>query len=762
SESAFSLSGRVLSIRRTRLTRASLEMCICLKDHLDAQERIQHISNLKGDCLDIEEQFLEVETKAGYAINLADEEINLEEQAMSGSGRQSQFPVLSIMARDLLSVQASTVASESAFSLSGRVNKPPFKRQNVGGQDVARAYTAGNNEKGEYIVPLPYYSKCKLHHEGPCTVKYGKCNKVSIWPGIWENTKEAKGKAYMLGGGEANPGSNVVMGTFLLNNHYACTIFDSDTDRSFVSSTFSTLLDIAPDTLDVSYVVELADRVISETNTVLRGYTLGLLGHPFNIDLMPVELGVDRSFISTTFSTLLDITPDTLGISYAELANRRISETNTVLRGYTLGLLGYLFNIDLMPVELGSVNVIIGMDWFVNHHAVIVYDEKIVRIPYRDEVLIVHSDRSDKGKKSKLSIISCAKLKNILRGRGKAYVLEGGEANPDSNVVTCTFLLNNHYASMLFDSGVDRSFVSTTFSTLLDITPDTLGISYAELANRRISETNTVLRGYTFSSNYIPLDVIEEISNEFLNLILLLGDHLDAHHSQLLKSQAINFMSSFYDMANAASVPMVFFSKFQQVRVLINKLSKVQFLGHVIDTEGIHMDPANIESIKDWASPKTPTEIRQFLGPAGYVITDDLSKAEAAFQLLKQRLCSAPILALPEGSENFVVYCDASRKWLGAVLMQREKVIAYVSCQLKIHEKNYTTHDLELGAVVLLSECGDIICTARNYDCDIRYHPGKANVVADALIRKERNKPLRVRALVLTTGLNLPVQILNA
>ncbi|GJW10515.1 putative reverse transcriptase domain-containing protein [Tanacetum coccineum] len=111
-------------------------------------------------------------------------------------------------------------------------------------------------------------------------------------------------------------------------------------------------------------------------------------------------------------------------------------------------------------------------------------------------------------------------------------------------------------------------------------------------------------------------------------------------------------------------------------------LSKVQFLGHVIDSEGIHVDPAKIESIKDWASPKTPTEI------------------QAAFQLLKQKLCSAPILALPEGSENFMVYCDASRKGLGAVLMQREKVIAYASRQLKIHEKNYTTHDLELGAVV--------------------------------------------------------------
>ncbi|GKE03587.1 putative reverse transcriptase domain-containing protein [Tanacetum coccineum] len=136
-------------------------------------------------------------------------------------------------------------------------------------------------------------------------------------------------------------------------------------------------------------------------------------------------------------------------------------------------------------------------------------------------------------------------------------------------------------------------------------------------------------------------------------------------------------------------------------------LSKVQFLGHVIDSEGIHVDPAKIESIKDWASPKTPTEIRQFLGLAGYyrrfiegfskiarpmtkltqksVKFDWGEKAEAAFQLLKQKLCSAPILALPEGSENFVVYCDASHKGLGAVLMIREKVIAYASRQLMVH-----------------------------------------------------------------------------
>ncbi|GJT22207.1 putative reverse transcriptase domain-containing protein [Tanacetum coccineum] len=215
-------------------------------------------------------------------------------------------------------------------------------------------------------------------------------------------------------------------------------------------------------------------------------------------------------------------------------------------------------------------------------------------------------------------------------------------------------------------------------------------------------------------------------------------------------------------------------------------IPKVQFLGHVIDSEGIHVDPAKIESIKDWTSPKSPTEIRQFLGLVGYYrrfiegfskIAKPMTKLtqkkvkfvwgdkqEAAFQLLKKKLCSALILALLEVSEDFIVTI------------------------------RYTTHDLELGAVVFALKIWrhylyGTKCTVftdhkslqhilnqkelnmrqrrwlellSDYDCEIRYHPGKANVVADALSRKERDQPLRVRALVMTIGLDLPKQILNA
>nr|GEW28639.1 hypothetical protein [Tanacetum cinerariifolium] len=160
-----------------------------------------------------------------------------------------------------------------------------FKRQNVRGQNVARSYTAGNNEKKGYIASLPSYNKCKIDHAGSSTVRCGNCKRVGHMTRDCKNGNknrnktrnqtggnEAIARAYAIGGGGANLDSNVVTGTFLLNNCYAFMLFDSNDDRSFVSSTFSALLKVAPSTLDTSYAVELVDERISETNVVLRGW----------------------------------------------------------------------------------------------------------------------------------------------------------------------------------------------------------------------------------------------------------------------------------------------------------------------------------------------------------------------------------------------------------------------------------------------------------------------------------------------------------
>ncbi|GJT65977.1 putative reverse transcriptase domain-containing protein [Tanacetum coccineum] len=207
-------------------------------------------------------------------------------------------------------------------------------------------------------------------------------------------------------------------------------------------------------------------------------------------------------------------------------------------------------------------------------------------------------------------------------------------------------------------------------------------------------------------------------------------------------------------------------------------LQDVHFLGHVVNHDGIHMDPSKIETVKSWKSPTTPSEVRLFLGLAGYYrrFIENLStivkpltsltqknqkyewgeNQEEAFQTLKDKLCNAPILSLPNKVEDFMVYCDASNQGLGCALMQRDKVIAYASRQLKSHEKSYTTHNLELGIVVFALKKELNMHQKRwlemfsDFECEIKYDPVKANVVADALSRKERVKPRRVRVMAVT------------
>ena len=223
-------------------------------------------------------------------------------------------------------------------------------------------------------------------------------------------------------------------------------------------------------------------------------------------------------------------------------------------------------------------------------------------------------------------------------------------------------------------------------------------------------------------------------------------------------------------------------------------LSRVSFLGHIVDKDGIMVDPAKIEAVRDWPVPKSATEVRSFLGLAGYYrrFVEGFSKiavplteltrknqkfvwtdrCEKSFLELKQRLITAPVLTLPSDKEKFVVYCDASRQGLGCVLMQAGRVIAYASRQLKEYEQRYPTHDLELAAVVfalkiwrhyLYGEKCEIYTDhkslkyfftqkdlnmrqrrwlelVKDYDCEILYHPGKANVVVDALSRKGQSK----------------------
>ncbi|GJR26092.1 putative reverse transcriptase domain-containing protein [Tanacetum coccineum] len=380
------------------------------------------------------------------------------------------------------------------------------------------------------------------------------------------NTK-ARGRAFTLGGGENNKDSNVVTGTFLINNRYASMLFDSGANRSFVSTTFSSLMDVVPTTLDVSYAIELADGRVIESDIILKGCTLNLLNHPFNIDLM--------------------------------------------------------------LVELSCFDVIIGMDWLSKYHALIVCDEK--------------KKTEDKSEEKRLKDVP------IVR-----------------------------YFPEVFPEDFPGLPPTRQVKFQIDLVPGAALVvrSPYRLAPSKMHELSTQLqelydKGFIRHSSSpwgAPVLFVKKKYGSFRMCI----DYRELKKLTVKNRYPLPRIDDLFDHLQGSSV-----------------YSKID------PSEGIHVDPAKIESIKNYASPKTPTEIHQFLGLAGYY-----QRFIESFSNIAKRMTNAPILALLKGSEDFVVYCDASHKGLGAVLMQREKVMAYASRQLKVHEKNYTTHDLELGAMV--------------------------------------------------------------
>ncbi|GJV10442.1 putative reverse transcriptase domain-containing protein [Tanacetum coccineum] len=724
-----------------------------------------------------------------------------------------------------------------------------------------------------YGGSLPKCTKCHLHHNGPCTQRCHKCNKVGHFardcrsagntnvantqkgngtapkgngcfecgaPGHFKRdcpklknkdggNGNAQGWVYAVGNAEkrgnasGNPDANVVTGTFLLNNHYASILFDTGADRSFISTAFSSLINIAPTPLENCYDVELADGKLVGIDTIIRGCTLNFLDHPFNIDLMPVELGSFDVIIGMDCSNGRESRLTVISCSKAQeymakgcqvfLAQISAKKEEDKSEGKQIKDVpivqdfSEVFPEDLpglppaRPVEF-QIDLILGAAPVAR--ASVIDDWLHQKMKELSEQL---QELSDKGFIRPSSSPWGAPVLFVKKKDGSFRMcIDYRELNK--------LTVKNRYPLLRIDDLFDQLQGSSIYSKI-DLRSGYHQLRVREQDIPRLGHSGSVY-GLTFqvmpfgltNAPAVFMDLMNRVCKPYLDkfVIVFIDDILiyskdEKEHEEHLKA--------ILELLKKEQL----YAKFSKCEFWI---PKVQFLGHVIDSRGIHVDPAKIESIKDWASPKTPTEIRQFLGLAGYyrrfiegfskiaksmtkltqkgIKFDWGEKEENAFQLIKQKLCSAPILALPEGSEDFVVYCDASHKGLGAVLMQREKVIAYASRQLKVHEKNYTTHDLELGSVIFALKIWrhylyGTRCTVftdhkslqhildqkelnmrqrrwlellSDYDCDIRYHPGKANVVADALSRKERIEPLRVRALVMTIGLNLPKRILEA
>ncbi|GJT76777.1 putative reverse transcriptase domain-containing protein [Tanacetum coccineum] len=394
------------------------------------------------------------------------------------------------------------------------------------------------------------------------------------------------------------------------------------------------------------------------------------------------------------------------------------------------------------------------------------------------------------------------------QARGRAFMLGAKEARQDPNIVTGTFTLNNHFATTLFDSGADYSFVSTTFIPMLGLEPIELGFKYEiEIASGQLVEIDKVIKGckleiegHVFDINLKPFghrsfDVIiaDDKKQEEIVVVRDFPEVFPDDLSGLLPIQEIEFRIELIPGATSAAKSLYHLapseleelsgqlkelqdkgfiqpssspwgapvlSGYHQLRVHKDDIPKTAFrtrYGHFEFTvmpfgltSALATQEEHVEHLRLVLGllKKEKLFIEHFskIAKSIIILTQKCKtfnwgeEQELAFQTLKDKLCNAPVLALPDGPKDFVVYYDASEIGLGCVLMQRGKVIAYASRQLKIPEKKYTTHDLELGAKELNIRQRRWIELFSDYDCEIRYHPGKANVVADAQSRKERGE----------------------
>ncbi|GJW94452.1 putative reverse transcriptase domain-containing protein [Tanacetum coccineum] len=488
---------------------------------------------------------------------------------------------------------------------------------------------------------------------------------------------QARGWAFMLGAKEARQDPNIVMGTFILNDHYATTIFDSSADYSIVSATFVPLLDIETSDLGFSYEIEIASGQLVKIDKVIRGCKLEIEGH--------------------------------------------------------------VFDINLIPFGSGSFDVIIGMDWLSDHKAEIIFHEKVVRIPLLDgKVLRVLGEKS----KEKMRLLMSAKAKDkeqeeivIVRDFPEVFPDDLSGLPPVREIEfriklipEATLVAKSPYCLAPFkleelsgqlkklqDKGFIRPSSSPWGAPVLFVKKKDesfrMCIDYRELNKLTIK-------------NHYPLLRIDDLfdqlqgSRYFSKIDLRSGYHqLRLHEDDIPKTAFRTRYGHFefrvmpFGLTNAPA-----YAKFSKHELW---LREVQFLSHVINGDGIHVDPSKIEAVKNWETLKTPSEVRSFLGLAGYYrrFIENFSKIAKPLTVLTQK-------TLPDGPEDFVVYCDTSGLGLGCMLIQRE----------------------------LFSD----------YDFKIRYHPGKANVVDDALSRKERVKPKSVRAINMTLQSSIKDRILAA
>ncbi|GJZ53983.1 putative reverse transcriptase domain-containing protein [Tanacetum coccineum] len=476
----------------------------------------------------------------------------------------------------------------------------PFKRQNV-----AKVYNMGTGERKPYGGSLPKCNKCHLHHNGPCTQRCHKCNKIGHFARDCRNTGNTNVANTQKGNGTTPKG----------NGCFECGApghFKRDCPK-------------------------LKNKDGGNGNAQGWVYAVGNAEKRGNAPGNP-----DANVVT---ENCYDV----------ELADGKLVEIDTIIRGCTLNFLGHPFNIDLMPVELGSFDVIIGMDWLRRCHAVIVCDEKLVQIPYGSETLTFCGNETQISAKKEEAESEEKQIKDVPIVRDFPEV---------------------------FPEDLPGLPPARPVEFQIDLIPGAAPVARApyRLAPSEMKELSEQLQELSDKGFIRP-------SSSPWGAPVLFVKKKDGSFRMCIDYRELNKLT----LKESLSTPKIddLFDQLQGSSNLFEDRNFFFEIGyHSLSTETRHSKKGISNSV--WAISSSRKES----------VLDWGEKEENAFQLIKQKLYSAPILALPEGSKDFVVYYDASHKGLGAVLMQREKVIAYASRQLKVHEKNYTTHDLELGLVV--------------------------------------------------------------
>ncbi|GJY22151.1 putative reverse transcriptase domain-containing protein [Tanacetum coccineum] len=508
------------------------------------------------------------------------------------------------------------------------------------------------------------------------------------------------------------------------------------------------------------------------------------------------DSGADYIFVSTTFIPLLGIEPSELGFRYEiEIASRQLVEIDKVIMGCKLEIEGHVFDIDLIPFGHGSFDVIIGMDWLSNHKAKIICHEKVVRIPLLDsKVLRVLGERPVE--KARLLMSTKARDKKqeeivVVRDFPEVFLDDLSGLPPLREIEFRIELIPravpiakspyrlapseleelSGQLKELQDKGFIRPSSSPWGAPVLFMKKKDgsfrMCIDYRELNKLTVK-------------NRYPLPRIDDLFDQlqgsqfFSKIDLRSGYHQLRVHEDDIPKTAFRTRYGHFEFTvmpfGLTNAPAVFMDLMNRVcRPYLDKFVIV-FIDDILiysktreeNVEHLRLVLEQLKKEKPYAKiSKCEFWLRevQFLGHvinglAGYYrrFIENFSKIAKSLTILTQE-------SLNDGLEDFVVYCDASRLGLGCVLMQRGKVIAYASRQLNIHEKNYTTHDLELGAVGFACHWIELFS---DYDCEIRYHPGKVNVVVDALSRMEKVKPKRVRAMNMTLQSSIKDKILAA